>query len=119
MGNAPQKIKISALTENPTANRFFCLFQLIREFLAIRGGYDSEEEPFFNFRGNSTPVNGTHVRELLKILLQKLNLNPALYSTHSFRAGRMVDLEKMGYSLPDLKRAGRWQSNAVYNYLKY
>ena len=47
-----------------------------------------------------------------------VDLNPLQYDTHSFRIGRATDLSKGGRSLSKIKRAGRWKSNAVYNYLR-
>ena len=115
----PQKIKIQALGESEEfrSHRFFCPFQLVREFLLIRGGYESEFENLFIFRDKCN-VQQNHVRSLHKELLSKLNLEPSNYGFHSFRVGRTVDMAKMKISLEKIKEAGRWQSNAVYRYLK-
>ena len=39
-------------------------------------------------------------------------------TTHSFRAGKASELAKHGYSEKEIKRVGRWHSNAYLNYTK-
>ena len=115
----PQKIKITGLDgyDDMTKHRFFCPFSILRHFVDFRGGYWNEEEQFFIFR-DSARVKPVHVRTVLCQILKKLNLNPNLYNTHSFRSGRLVDMLKYGKSLAEIKAAGRWHSNAVYRYLQ-
>ena len=56
------------------------------------------------------------MRNILFVLLKKLNLDPTLCNTHSFRGGRSLDILKIRYSLSAIKSAGCWHSNAVYKY---
>ena len=80
-GYYPQKIKISSdlmlserresekrsVKEHPTIkkdNHFFCPFTLIREYLAMHGGFIDRRENFFIFRDRS-PVKPFHVRNIL------------------------------------------------------
>ena len=116
----PQKIKISALDEKThnefLKHRFFCPFQLMHTFIHTHGGYCADSKLFFVFAGG-TPARPAHVHTLLQELLEKVNLDATLYDTHNFRAGRMVDLHKMSVSIEDLKKAGRWKSNAIFRYL--
>ena len=114
----PQKVKIAATSNNTNnPNKFFCPFRTSREYLALRGNYTSNEEPFFIFRDRS-PVTPPHVREILKLTLKAVNLSPRYYSCHSFRVGRCSDLVKFGLTLPQVRLAGRWSSNAVYRYIR-
>ena len=117
----PQKIKITAVKPKTTTKlhtNLICPFDTVRNYLRIRGGYFDDEENFFVFRDKS-PVQAGQVRSILKTCLEKLNLNPSLYNTHSFRSGRTVDLWKYNnYTIDQLKQVGRWSSNAVYKYLK-
>ena len=41
-----------------------------------------------------------------------------MYGMHSFRVARTTDLIKYHYSLEEVKRMGRWQSNTVYRYIR-
>ena len=110
----PQKIKI---TGNKPTNRFFCPFKLMQRYMMQRGGFESNTEPFFVFKGK-IPVTDVNVRTVLQNMLQNLGLDPLLYGTHSLCSGRAVDMFKLGYSISQIKMAGRWQSNAVFKYLK-
>ena len=117
----PQLIKISAVNGRNTdfgKHRFFCPFTLTRNYLALRGEYESEDDFCFVFRDNK-PVSSVIVRETLRLLLKKLNLNDKLYDTQSFRIGRSVDLMKMKIGIDQLKLMGRWKSNTVYKYLRH
>ena len=120
-GNRPQKVKICA---NPDAkvssskkNRFFCPFKLMREYLEVRGKYYKENEQFFIFKDRS-PVKPEHIRNILNTCLEKLGLDTSNYGFHSIRIGRASDMENFGYSLLEIKRAGRWRSNIVYKYMR-
>ena len=116
----PQEIKIEGnvyLDERNAMNRYFDPFLETKKFLEIRGGYVNIEEPLFIFRDRS-PVSPKNMREVLKEAIKSLNLNPKYYDTHSLRIGRATDLMKFGYSIEEIKRLGRWRSNAVYKYLK-
>ena len=109
----PQEIKISPDNKNES----FCPVQEINKYLDIRPPYRSDTEQFLVFRDNS-PVHPYHIRKLLKEVLAELNLNPDLYDTHSLRIGRATDLQKEKKGIETIKSAGRWSSNAVYNYLR-
>ena len=104
----PQKVKISALPTNGTHTKYFCPFKLINKYMAIRGSYFNDSEQFFVFK-DKTPVKPYHIRNLLRDLLDILNLNSKLYDVHSFRAGRTVDLAKFNYSIERIKEMGRWR----------
>ena len=120
--NKPQEIKIKALSDESTRNfskyRFFCSFNLMRRFLATRGGFVDNTESLFVYRDRSI-VTQQSVRLVLKNLLTNLNLNPDYYGFHSFRAGRASDMYyKMHAMIKEIKSAGRWKLSAVYRYLK-
>ena len=114
----PQRITIEGNTNlDFRSNRnYFCPYIATREFLAARGDYEKLDDPLFIFKDGS-PVKTHMARNLLKKMLRNINLNPALYGTHSFRIGRATDLQKTGYTVEQIKRLGRWKPNAVYKYL--
>ena len=115
----PQIIKITALqpvSTLETAEKPWCPFKILGDYLSIRGGYCKEEEPFFVFADHSA-ITPAKVRNVLKIMLKRCNFFITAYSTHSFRAGRVNDLAYSGISVETLKRLGRWRSNAVFKYL--
>ena len=122
--NFPQTVKITASGNMSQVHCLFesqdeqyCPFRLLRDYVACRPHYKSLEEPFFIFRDWS-PVKPEDMRKTLKSMIQLCNLDQNLYDTHSFRAGRSVDLLKMGIEISLLKKIGRWKSNIVYSYFK-
>ena len=113
----PQKIKISAVKTPKLSHKFFCPIESVIRFMSIRGCYTANSEQFFVFRDKS-PVKPCHLRTIIRELLDRLGLDGLLYDVHSFRIGRTCDLEKLGYSVDQIKSLGRWKSNAVYRHLK-
>ena len=115
-----QKIKIVANKIEKSGHylkRHFCPFKLVNRFINNRQRIAQENEPIFIFR-DGMPVTDKHAREVLKDIITKLGLEAHLYGLHSFRIGRMSDLAKYGYSIEEIRRMGRWQSNTVYKYIR-
>ena len=118
--NRPQKIKITSNSSEHSgsyAHRHFCPFSVLRRYMQLRGPYDTDEEQFFVFR-DKQPVKPGQATAVLKLMIQRLNLNNKNYSMHSFRIGRTSDLIKFKYLLDEVQRLGRWRSNAVLKYIR-
>ena len=116
----PQKIVITSNKLERSgnyANKHFCPFQLMRQYIKLRGGFNNAQEQLFIFRDH-TPVMPNHARELLKRVLINFNLDSTLYGMHSLRIGRTTDLIKFGYSIDEVKLMGRWKSNVVFKYIR-
>ena len=117
----PQEVKISAIAnyriQEYGKKLHFCPFQLARNYMRLRGSYKNDDDPFFIFR-DGTPVTPANVRNLLRLMLEKLGLNPVLYDTHSWRVGRATQLFKNNFDIARIRFLGRWKSNAVYKYLR-
>ena len=119
----PQKIKITSasLTSKSHTKKMvlenFCPYNLLRKFLAVRPPQQTVNEQFFVF-SDSSPVSPSNFRTCLKTVLELARINSNDYSTHSFPIGRGCDLIKLGVSVETIKHLGRWQSNAVFAYLK-
>ena len=131
-GNKPQMIKISSESRKdacknnlPTgaiqnfkvaAADLYCPFKAVQDFVKVRRRRIAYDEQFFIFRDRS-PVKPYHFRAYLKKVLKSLGIDQTLYNPHSLRAGRSVDLLKLGVSVETIKKLGRWKSNTVYAYL--
>ena len=116
----PQTIKIKSTPINQnrkTVTHDLCPYRLLRAYLEARGPYFRDDEPFFIYKDES-PVTDVNVRKVLKMALQKGDFNASLYSCSSLRAGRAHDLEILGLKIDEIRKIGRWKSNAVYTYLK-
>ena len=111
----PQTVKITA--EGESTNTACCPFRLLQSYLRVRRSCRQKNEPFFIFR-DRTPVTPVHARRVLKEALIRARIDSNFYDFHSFRAGRALDLRKMNFSVESIKFLGRWQSNAVFTYLK-
>ena len=121
----PQIIRITSsqnesLTPQLIQNnsQIFCPYYNLRSYIRSRGDRFSTEEQFFVFSDGS-PVVPTHMRNTLKRILSIAGFDSRLYSTHSFRFGRALDMLNH-YHIPIflICKIGRWHSNSVYNYLK-
>ena len=119
-GSLPQKVHIIANQDEKSGKyrkRNFCPFHLLQEFLWMRGDYMTENEPLFIFRDGS-PVKCPQVRKTLWEAISKLGLPEMSFDVHSLRIGRSSDLIKYRYSIEEVKRMGRWRSNAVFKYIR-
>ena len=52
------------------------------------------------------------ITKVLRACIAKLGLQPGLYSSHSFRAGRTTDLVEMGFKDAIIRESVRWKSAA-------
>ena len=95
----PQKIRITSNSDISSSFpcRHFCPFKLIRNFMAVQGGFVEVDEPFFIFK-TGTPVADTNVRAILKQSLVAFGLDPQMYGCHSWRIGKASDVLKQGKS---------------------
>ena len=89
----------------------------MHQYLKLRGDYLTDVEQFFVF-GDKSQVKPGHVRTILKLMLNKLNLDNRLYGMHSFRIGRTTDLIKYNYTIEEVKIMGRWRSNVIFKYIR-
>ena len=54
----------------------------------------------------------------LKQMLKVCNLDPNLFSSHSFRIGAASSWEAQGLSYLQMKQRGRWNSDAGLKYMR-
>ena len=105
----PQKIKIAASQDAHMGHQrkqFVCPFLKSREYLAIRGNFKTDQDPFF-VQSDHSPVMPHQVRAVLRKLLSSINLNAQAYNLHSFRVGRTTDMYQYSYSIEQIRIAGR------------
>ena len=82
----------------------------LREFKHVSG-------PLFQFQ-NGLPVSYAFVSEKLRIIVSFLGLDQSRYKPHSFRIGAATSAFCQGLSEDNIKRMGRWESNAVQRYIR-
>ena len=96
--NKPQTIKITELdeeTNNDLDQNKNCPFQVVRECLAIRKPYKSDNEQFFVFSDRS-PVTPEHYCKMLADLIHFNELDHTHYRVHDLCAGHATDMLEMG-----------------------
>ena len=113
----PQEIKITAMESSGRKRKFFCPFTILRTYIEMRSPIHDINESFFVY-ADRRPLNANTLWATLHSIITSLNLNSSVYDFHSFRTGRSMDLLKFGFTVEQIKRIGRWKSNAVYKYLK-
>ena len=92
-------------------------FEILWIYIQKRPPMKNLCEQFFVFSDNR-PVKPEHLRAMLKITLNQLNIPHEYYCLHSTRVGRASDLLDYGLSVETIKKIGRWRSNAVFTYLR-
>lgn len=110
--DAPQRIEIPAI---PQLGKN-CPLKLLENFMKIRESGSANNALFTLPSG--IPITAQMFRTWLRRILANIGVNCKLYNSHSFRAGRCLDLRKLGFSLRKVKEAGRWLSSAILKYLK-
>ena len=124
-GMQPQLIKINSVktTKKQKSNkpcklqRYFCPYQLLRDFVAARPHAKSELEQFFIFSDGS-PLKPEHFRNTLHMAIARIGLDANLYKVHSLRIGRSCDLFALEVSVETIKKLGHWKSNTVFRYIR-
>ena len=122
----PQSIKITSTNidsfrrnceKNKPKQNQYCPYFLLQSYLKVRVKYLTDTESFFMYRYR-TPVKAHSMCRVLKRALQKYGMELQNYSLHSLRAGRVVDLLKLGVLVEIIQKLGRWKSNTIFTYLK-
>ena len=92
-----------------------CPVRAVKVFLKVRS---KNEGPLF-IKEDGKPISRDLVATSLKRCVSRCGLDPELFNTHSFRAGRTTDLVDWGTSDAVIRESGRWGSNAFLNYVRF
>ena len=74
-------------------------------------------DPLFRFSSGHQLTYETY-NAWIKYLIRGVGLDPTNYSTHSLRAGAATQAAQTGLDSHDIKRLGRWRSQAYLTYLR-
>jgi hypothetical protein len=87
-------------------------------YLSVRPhGTRGVHAPLFTLNGTLPITRGWFMTRVC-ILLRRIDLDPTLYSSHSFRKGGAVSLQERGVADSVLRKVGRWKSDAFHSYVK-
>ena len=92
-----------------------CPVRAVKAFLKVR---PKNEGPLF-LKEDGKAISRELVATSLKRCVSRCGLDPELFNTHSFRAGRTTDLVDWGTSDAVIRESGRWGSNAFLNYVRF
>ena len=101
-GSPPQTVKLSSQRTGTNEVPIYCPFAAIENYVAIRKTVAKEDEQFFVFKDRS-PVTASCFRNVITTIIEAIGLNPNLYSSHSFRSGRMTDMMDMNIPFETIK----------------
>lgn len=96
------------------ASEICCPVRALQNYLCE---YKHTTGPLFQFQ-NGCPVSYSFVAEKLQTVIAFLGLDHNRYKPHSFRIGAATSAYCQGLSEDDIKRMGRWESNAVRRYIR-
>ena len=91
----------------------FCPVKYLLHYISLRG---PKPGPLYCLHGK--PVTRNLFATTLRLLLQEVGEEQSDFNTHSFRIGIATAWYNKGISDLQIKRMGRWRSNAVLNYIR-
>ncbi|OCT76264.1 hypothetical protein XELAEV_18031459mg [Xenopus laevis] len=91
-----------------------CPVKAYDSFLAIRPNVDGS----FFIHSDGLPVTKFQLEHVLKHCLQKSNMEPNAYKSHSFRIGAATQASLLGFGEGFIKRLGRWDSKRYRSYIR-
>ena len=92
-----------------------CPVAALKAYLRVR---PPGEGPLFLI-SSGLPMTSKDVNATLKACVAAMGLNPADYSSHSFRAGRTTDYVEMGLEDAVIRESGRWKTDAFLKYIRF
>jgi hypothetical protein len=95
-------------------NSSVCPVLAIKKYLSYRTA--PRQGPFFVHANGSAVSRGTFNNRLKDSLMYSGD-NTVHMSSHSFRIGGATHLAQRGFSDDEIKRLGRWKSNALVSYI--
>lgn len=78
----------------------------------------SQTSSFLFLHQSGSPVTTTFFRSVLKSCVIACNLDPSVYTAHSFRIGGATLAHQNKMAVSDIKKLGRWKSTAYKKYLR-
>lgn len=95
-------------------NSTLCPVSAVLAYMAAR---PADPGPLFRFADGSPLTRQALVRKL-RGALRQLDINPDLFSGHSFRIGAATAAHRAGIDEATIRMLGRWESDAVLRYIR-
>ena len=97
----------------PSNSSRFCAVKAMQAYLTFRGRDDG---PLFLLHGK--PVSNRSFSAILKKVVKNLGLASEKYKAHSFRIGAACFWAGKGLSEVQIRKLGRWHSDALIKYIR-
>lgn len=91
-----------------------CPVKALAKFLALRPQFQG---PLL-IHYNKQPLTRYQFSAMLKKSVALIGLNYSVFKSHSFRIGAATSASQLGFSVEDIKKAGRWSSEAYQSYVR-
>jgi site-specific recombinase XerD len=108
-------IKPITLVLRAAQGNLLCPVQAARTYLDMRG----DKHVYFFVHADGTPISKATFRKRLNDCLLYVGISSDSINTHSFRIGGATHLANCGYSDDEIRRLGRWRSNALASYIRF
>ena len=91
-----------------------CPVESMQKYLRVLG---NKSGPLFQFLDGKV-VSYNYTADKLRTLVRFIGLDTQRYKPHSFRIGAATTAIQMGYSDDEVKKMGRWSSDALQSYIR-
>ena len=97
-------------------NSFMCPIKAIKNWLQASTLQKSSDLPIFRTETGECYTGADFNRDLIKLTSGYLEIGKL--RAHSFRSGVATEMARNGFTDEEIKRQGRWSSQAYLNYIK-
>ena len=94
-----------------------CAMVTYLSFRMDTGSLHRDSDLFINEQGNA--ISKSMLDKKIKTLVELIDLDGELFSTHSLRAGAATSAAEAGFAEWELKDLGRWASSAYLTYVRH
>jgi hypothetical protein len=109
----PLRLGVDVIISSPAAVAALCSYTRFCTAHQL-----SSATPLFHF-SNGVAVHRQWFMKQVDVLLRRIQHDPRLYSSHSFRKGGAVSLQEEGVEDSLIRRTGRWKSDAFNLYVRH
>lgn len=107
-----------ALIPVPQIQHRHCPVQALTAMLRTQPESTDQQLPLFIAPNtNNRPMTSRYMSDALRIMLSALNIQPNIYSLHSFRRGGATAAYQAGVNYAQVKSHGTWASDSFWNYI--
>ena len=104
---------IQTVNVQPVSPKGFCPVEAWQEYIRLRGNHTG---PLYSWNGSA--VVRQEFVQVLKCTLSAIGIKAERFNSHSFRIGAATSCAEKGASDAQIRRLGRWKSDAFKRYIR-